>query len=59
MALNFSETVKSFLTDKIVSKNKIHLIKTDLETADILNIFLSITQNLDIIRYSDNEPFSR
>ena len=29
MALNFWETVKSFLTDKIVSKNKIHLTETD------------------------------
>ena len=41
----FWKTVKPFLSDKIVGKKKIHLIengepiKTDLETAEILNNF--------------------
>ena len=33
------------------------LVKTDLETAQILNkIFSNIVQNLDISRYSNDEP---
>ena len=47
-----------------MGKNKIHLtengelIKTDLETAEILNdFFFGTVQNLDITRYSNNEPF--
>ena len=61
----FWKTVKPFLSDKIVAKNKINLtengelIKTDVETAEILNdfFFSNIIQNLDITRYSNNEPF--
>ena len=43
----FWKTVKPFLSDKIVVKNKIHmtengeLIKTDIETAEILNDIFS------------------
>ena len=44
-------------------KDEIHLIennelvKTDLETAEVLNNFFSnIVQNLDISRYSNDEP---
>ena len=34
------------------------LVKTDLETAQLLNkIFSNIVQNLDISRYSSDEPF--
>ena len=47
-----------------MGKNKIYLtengelFQTDLETAEILNdFFLNIVQNLDITRYSNNEPF--
>ena len=47
-----------------MGKNKIHfnengeLIKTTLETAEILNdFFLNIVQNLNITRYSNNDPF--
>ena len=33
------------------------LVKTDLETAQVLNkIFSNIVQNLDISRYSNDEP---
>ena len=60
----FSKTVKSFPSDKIVGKNKIHvtengeLIKRDLEIAEVLNEFFSnIIQNLNITRYSNNKPF--
>ena len=47
----------------MLAKDKIHLIennvlvKTDLETAEVLNNFFSnIVQNLDISRYSNDEP---
>ena len=56
--------LKPFLSDKVVGKSKIHLtengelIKTDLQTAEILNAFFSNTvQNLDITKYWDIEDF--
>ena len=59
----FWKTVKPLLPDKVAGKDKIHLIennelvKTDLETAEVLNNFLSnIVQNLDIPGYSNDEP---
>ena len=59
----FWKTVKPLLSDKVTGKDKIHLIeynelvKTDLETAEVLNSFFSnIVQNLDISRYSNDEP---
>ena len=59
----FWKTVKPLLSDKVTGKDKIHLIeynelvKTDLETAEVLNNFFSnIVQNLDISRYSNDEP---
>ena len=59
----FWKTVKPLLSDKVAGKDEIHLIennelvKTDLETAEVLNNFFSnIVQNLDISRYSNGEP---
>ena len=59
----FWKTVKPLLSDKVAGKDEIHLIennelvKTDLETAEVLNNFFSnIAQNLDISRYSNNKP---
>ena len=59
----FWKTVKPLLSDKVAGKDEIHLIennelvKTDLETAEVLNNFFSnIVQNLDISRYSNDEP---
>ena len=56
------KVVKSLLYNKVAGKDKIHLIeksellKTDLQTAEILNNFFSNTvQNLDISRYSNNK----
>ena len=58
----FWKTVKPLLSDKVAGKDKIHLIennevvKTDLETAEVLNNFFpNIVQNLDISRYSNDE----
>ena len=58
----FWETVKPLLSDNVAGKDEIHLIenhelvKTDLETAEILNNFFSnIVQNLEISRYSNDE----
>ena len=57
------KTVKPLLSGKVAGNDKIHLIennelvKTDLEIAEILNNFFSnIVQNLDISRYSNDEP---
>ena len=54
--------VKPILSDQVAAKDKIHLIennelvKTDLETAEVLNKFFSnIVQNLDISRNSNNK----
>ena len=59
----FWKTVKPLLSDKVAGKVGIYLIennelvKTDLETAEVLNNFFSnIVQNLDISRYSNGEP---
>ena len=59
----FWKTVKPLLSDKLAGKDEIHLIennelvKTDLETAEVLNNFFSIiVQNRDISRYSNDEP---
>ena len=59
----FWKIVKPLLSDKVAGKDEIHLIennelvKTDLETAEVLNNFFSnIVQNLDISRYSNDEP---
>ena len=59
----FWKTVKHLLSDKVAGKDKIHsienneVVKTDLETSEVLNNFFSnIVQNLDILRYSNNEP---
>ena len=59
----FWKTVKPLLSDKVAGKDEIRLIennelvKTDLETAEVLNNFFSnIVQNLDISRYSNDEP---
>ena len=54
--------MKPHLSGKVAGKDEIHLIennelvKTDLETAEVLNNFFSnIVQNLDISRYSNDE----
>ena len=59
----FWKTVKPLLPDKVAGKDEIHLIennklvKTDLETAEVLNNFFpNIVQNLDISRYSNDKP---
>ena len=59
----FWRTVKPLLSDNVAGKDEIHLIennelvKTDLETAEVLNKFFSNTvQNLDISRYSNGQP---
>ena len=59
----FWKTVKPLISDKVAGKDKIHLIKsnelvkTGLETNEVLNNFFSnIVQNLDISRYSNGEP---
>ena len=59
----FWKTAKPLLSDNVACKDEIHLIennelvKPDLETAEVLNNFLSnIVQNLDISRYSNGEP---
>ena len=59
----FWKTVKTLLSDKGMGKDHIHLvendelIKTDLETAEVFNNFFSnIVQNLQISRYTNEEP---
>ena len=59
----FWKTAKPLLSDNVAGKYEIHLIennelvKTDQETAEVLNNFFSnIVQNLDISRYSNGEP---
>ena len=45
------------LLAKIKSIENNELVKTDLETAEVLNnVFSKIVQNLDISRYSNGEP---
>ena len=60
----FWKTVKPFLSDKVSGMDKIHLIenneliKSDSKTAETLNNFFSnIVQNLNIARYTSEEPF--
>ena len=60
----FWKNVKPFLSYKVSSKDEIHLlennelVKTDLETAEVLNNFFSnVVQNLDISRISNEEYF--
>ena len=59
----FWKNLKPFLPDKISGKDEIHLlennelVKTDLETAELLNNFFSNVQNLDISRISSEEHF--
>ena len=60
----FWKTVKPFLSDKVSGIYKIHLIenneliKSDSKTAETLNNFFSnIVQNLNIARYTSEEPF--
>ena len=60
----FWKNVKPFLPDKVFGKDEIHLlennelVKTDLETAEVLNNFFSnVVQNLDISRISSEEHF--
>ena len=60
----FWKNVKPVLSDKVLRKNEIYLIKnskpikTDLETLEVLNnFFSSVVQNLDISRYLNDEPY--
>ena len=60
----FWKTVKPFLSEKISGMDKIdliennELIKNDLKTAEVLNIFFSnIVQSLNIARYTSEESF--
>ena len=59
----FPKTLEHLLSYKVTGKDEIHLIennkllKTDLETAGVLNNFFSNTvQDLDISRYSYHKP---
>ena len=61
----FWKTVKPFLSDKAPSDEKITLIekdkiiKTDSNTANVLNIFFStIISNLNIFEYQVSDPIS-
>ena len=60
----FWKNVKPFLSDKVSGKDEIHLlennepVKTDLETAEVLNnFFFNVVQNRDILRISNEEHF--
>ena len=60
----FWKNIKPFLSNKVSGKDEIHLlennelVKTDLETAEILNDFFSnVVQTLDISRISNEEQF--
>ena len=60
----FWKTVKPALSDKVMTRDKINLsekgesVKTELETAEILNKFFSnIVNNLEISKYSKYESF--
>ena len=59
----FWKTIKSSFSDKIVTRNRIHLtkndevVKTELETAETLNnIFGNVIKNLMIPKYSEYDP---
>ena len=58
----FWKTVKPSLSDKVISRKRINLsekgesVKTELETAEVLNkFFSSIVNNLEISKYSKYE----
>ena len=58
----FWKTVKSLLSDKLTHKEKINLsekreiLKTDMETAKVLNNFFSnVVQNYNISRFLDSD----
>ena len=60
----FWKTIKPALLDKVMTKDRINLsekgesVKTELETAEILNKFFSnIVSNLEISKYSNCESF--
>ena len=60
----FWKNVKPFLSDKIIDKDETHLtennelVKTDIETAEVLNHFFSnVVQNLNISRYPNGDAF--
>ena len=59
----FWKTIKPSFSDKIVTRDRIHLtengevVKTELETAENLNNFFgNVIKNLMIPKYSDNDP---
>ena len=58
----FWKTIKLFLSNKIVSREKLTLIEKDeidINTAQILNIFISnIVNNLEISEYANSDLIS-
>ena len=59
----FSKTIKPPFSDKIVTRDRIHLtengevVKTELETAETLNNFFgNVIKNLMIPKYSEYDP---
>ena len=55
----FWKTVKALLSDKVAGKDGIHLIENNglVKIVEVLNNFFSdIAQNLDIPKYSNDEP---
>ena len=55
----FWKTVKALLSDKVAGKDGIHLIENNelVKIAEVLNNFFSdIAQNLEIPKYSNDEP---
>ena len=60
----FWKTIKPSLSDKVMTRDRINLsekgelVKTELETAEVLNKFFSnIAKNLEISKYSKYESF--
>ena len=60
----FWKTIKSLMPDKVMNRDRINLsvkgelVKTELETAEVLNKFFSnIVNNLEISKYSKYESF--
>ena len=60
----FSKTIKLSLFDKVITRDRINLsekgklVKTELETAEVLSKFFSnISNNLEISKYSKHESF--
>ena len=58
----FWKAIKLFLSDKIVSREKLTLVEKDeidINTAQILNIFISnIVNNLEIAEYANSDLIS-